>query len=141
MISFIPLSSTDGGAWAAPLRNETSVGRHIGQTFQLLVQHLRDHADLFVLELAQQCRRSIVGHERLTGRIGVHEHAQGDVEPDAVILFEQLLEPRKRRHSERALTTLRSTASIYATSRLLTNWQSDREQWRIRGQNTPEWTF
>lgn len=80
-----------GGAWAAPLGNATSVGRHIGQTFELLVQHLGDHADLLALELAQKSRWPVVGHERLAGRIGVHEHAQRDVESDAVILFEQLL--------------------------------------------------
>ena len=57
-----------------PIGNRTSVGRHIGQTFQLLVQHLGDHADLFVLELPQQSRRPVIGHECLAWLIGVQEH-------------------------------------------------------------------
>jgi hypothetical protein len=56
------------------------VGRHIGQAFQLLVQHLSDHADLFVLELRQQSRRPIVGHECLARRVGVHGYTQRDVQ-------------------------------------------------------------
>jgi hypothetical protein len=66
------------------------MGRHIGQAVQFLVQHLRDHADFLVLKLCQESGRPIVGDEGLTRCIGIHEHTQRDIEPDAVILFEQL---------------------------------------------------
>jgi hypothetical protein len=66
------------------------VRRHVGQIVQLLVEHLGNHADLFVAELGKQRRRLVICNVGRAALIGVDEQAQRNVEANAVVLLEYL---------------------------------------------------